>query len=366
LTANVTATSLLAKIAENPSAPPYKSLATLEELPGALLGYGLLCFTDQQVSQLVAARGATGEDHPASIVVDSAVASALSQYATFITLGAALSIYPINSPRIWPNDSANTRLLHAFVLRAAGTTTVHVGTNLQALAEEIARSWPAPVVPDQRPQAPARALHQQAIHLEILDESQKQVLAPLSRFGSEFVMAGGTAIALLLGHRKSNELNFFSNLNFSTANISNELARAGLRPDQTLLSNANELLVSISGVKVSFQWFPFTVIGAIEVPGFMCLPSLLSLAAMKAHAIGRRDKWNDYVDLYFILRDHFTIQAVSDEAERIFGGDFNSRCFREQLAAFNFMDHSDVVEFMPGFAITDEAIEAFLTKAAIS
>ncbi len=43
------------------------------------------------------------------------------------------------------------------------------------------------------------------------------------------------------------------------------------------------------------------------------LPSraLLDLAAMKAYAMGRRSKWKDYVDLYFIIKDHFSIDQIA-------------------------------------------------------
>ena len=36
------------------------------------------------------------------------------------------------------------------------------------------------------------------------------------------------------------------------------------------------------------------------------MPDLLHLAAMKAYALGRRAKWKDYVDLYFILKDFYS------------------------------------------------------------
>lgn len=39
---------------------------------------------------------------------------------------------------------------------------------------------------------------------------------------------------------------------------------------------------------------------------------------MKAYALGRRAKWKDYVDLYFIIRDHFDIDTISTQATKIF------------------------------------------------
>ena len=45
---------------------------------------------------------------------------------------------------------------------------------------------------------------------------------------------------------------------------------------------------------------------------------------MKAFALGRRAKWKDYVDLYFILHDYFfTIKEISKEAEKIFNQQFS-------------------------------------------
>ena len=35
------------------------------------------------------------------------------------------------------------------------------------------------------------------------------------------------------------------------------------------------------------------------------IPDLPTLAAMKTYALGRRGKWKDYVDLYFIIKDFF-------------------------------------------------------------
>lgn len=61
------------------------------------------------------------------------------------------------------------------------------------------------------------------------------------------------------------------------------------------------------------------------------MPDLISLAAMKAYSLGRRSKWKDYVDLYFIIKGYFSVREISEKAREIFGGGFNERLFREQL-----------------------------------
>ena len=48
------------------------------------------------------------------------------------------------------------------------------------------------------------------------------------------------------------------------------------------------------------------------------MPDLLTLAAMKAYALGGRAKWKDYVDLYILLRDHFSLAQISEKSKDLF------------------------------------------------
>lgn len=72
---------------------------------------------------------------------------------------------------------------------------------------------------------------------------------------------------------------------------------------------------------------------AIQFEEYIKMPSLLDLSAMKAYALGRRSKWKDYVDLYFLLNSHFTVNQIASRAEEIFGQLFSEKLFRAQLIA---------------------------------
>jgi hypothetical protein len=74
------------------------------------------------------------------------------------------------------------------------------------------------------------------------------------------------------------------------------------------------------------------------------MPDLVTLAAMKAFALGGRAKWKDYVDLYFLLMDHIGLQQIIDKAKSIFGTSFTEKLFREQLSFFKDMDYEEEVE----------------------
>jgi len=93
------------------------------------------------------------------------------------------------------------------------------------------------------------------------------------------------------------------------------------------------------------------------------LPNLLDLAAMKAYALGRRSKWKDYVDLYFILKDYFTITQISERTTEIFGQLFSEKLFRAQLSYFDDIDYSEPVEFLVQ-PVPDDEIKTFLIDKA--
>jgi len=92
---------------------------------------------------------------------------------------------------------------------------------------------------------------------------------------------------------------------------------------------------------------------------------LLQLASMKAYALGRRSKWKDYVDLYFLLRDHFTLADICAEATRIFGELFSEKMFRSQLCYFEDIDYTEAIDWLIVDPPTDEEIKQRLTEIAV-
>jgi hypothetical protein len=96
------------------------------------------------------------------------------------------------------------------------------------------------------------------------------------------------------------------------------------------------------------------------------IPTLLDLAAMKAYALGHRSKWKDYVDLYFLIKDYYTINMISSRANEIYNDLFSEKLFRGQLGFFVGINYSEQVEYMPGFEVPESEIKAFLVDAALT
>lgn len=200
------------------------------------------------------------------------------------------------------------------------------------------------------------------MHNNILTVKQLELQPYISKFKRSFYFVGGTAIALHIGHRRSIDFDLFTISTLNRSKIKKELLKFPF--DQLVIfEDCDQLHLIINQVKVTFFSYPYEVSHPITTDFQVSMPTLLSLAAMKAFALGRRAKWKDYVDLYFILRDSYTIPEICDEARNIFKGQFSEKLFREQLAFHKDIDYSEVVDYLVKPA-SDNDIKSFLIDEA--
>ena len=199
---------------------------------------------------------------------------------------------------------------------------------------------------------------------DILTKSQKELLPHLQPFTSDYYLVGGTAIALHLGHRKSIGFDLFTQNKTKLRPINAWKEELPFSPIQTLFESGDEIHFIISDVKVTFMQFPYPVRCIDHFYG-LSIPSLLSLAGMKAFALNRRAKWKDYVDLYFIMKDHYSIKEIIKKADELFGSSFNGRFFRQQLSYFDDINYTEKVEYV-GEDVQDHIITEFLTEISYS
>lgn len=95
------------------------------------------------------------------------------------------------------------------------------------------------------------------------------------------------------------------------------------------------------------------------------MPDILTLAAMKAHALGQRAKWKDYVDLYFVMKKYHGLDEVVKRAKRLFASEFNEKIFRVQLAYFKDIDYTEKIIYLRGFETKDEVIKKGLIEFSL-
>ena len=198
------------------------------------------------------------------------------------------------------------------------------------------------------------------MHQEILTPRQIEVLPLVKKFKREFYLVGGTAIALQIGHRRSVDFDLFKISSINPTKIISTVK--GFQFPFTITRRVSEQMnLVINDVKFTFFQYPFDIKAKSQLNNFARTPELLDLAAMKAYALGRRSKWKDYVDLYYLLKDYFTISQISDQALAIFGELYSEKLFRAQLCYFEDIDYSEPVEFMHDDFSSAE-IKAYLTE----
>ena len=203
------------------------------------------------------------------------------------------------------------------------------------------------------------------MHEEILNDAQQKLLPLMKRFTREFYLVGGTAIALHIGHRRSIDFDMFKQTAINHKKTLDKIADSGL---ETLVTRrvTEQMNLLVNGVKLTFFQYPFPVVPENKFQDVFRMPSLLSLAAMKAYALGRRSKWKDYVDLYFLLTRHFSINDVSIKAQETFGDLFSEKLFRAQLSYFGDVDYTEEVEYIIDNPPSNDEIKTALTQMAIN
>jgi hypothetical protein len=201
------------------------------------------------------------------------------------------------------------------------------------------------------------------MQIQIFNSNQNDLLPLVKQFRKEFYLVGGTAIALHLGHRRSIDFDLFKFNALKPKNIISTISECQY-PYVVSRRVTEQLNVTIHDVKFTFFQYPFKIQATEKLDDILCLPALIDLAAMKAYALGRRSKWKDYVDLYYILNGNFTIKQVSDRSTAIFGQLFSEKLFRAQLCYFDDIDFSEPVELLRE-TVSENKIKDFLTDVAI-
>lgn len=141
-------------------------------------------------------------------------------------------------------------------------------------------------------------------HKEVITPAVEQVLGLL---GSEeatrsFYLAGGTALALHFGHRRSADLDFFTPRPFDQDRLLNAL-QSQIR--LFVVNRDRETLhLHIGGVKVRFLGYVYPVLLPFRVLSGIDIADPKDIACMKISAIAGRGTRRDFVDVYLAAQQY--------------------------------------------------------------
>ncbi|MBP6978439.1 MAG: nucleotidyl transferase AbiEii/AbiGii toxin family protein [Bacteroidales bacterium] len=124
-----------------------------------------------------------------------------------------------------------------------------------------------------------------------------------------FYLVGGTALALSLGHRKSVDIDLFSNFSFDASELLEQLHQDF--PYQLFLTASNTLKGAIGNINVDILAHRYKLISKPIVIQSVTLLSLPDIIAMKLNAIstsGQRSK--DFIDIYYLLNEYNLVSML--------------------------------------------------------
>lgn len=202
------------------------------------------------------------------------------------------------------------------------------------------------------------------LHYDILDEKRQLIFSILRGLPRGGVLGGGTALALLLGHRRSYDFDIFYSNPIPKSFLLKLKTLFGKRLSAVVIDTRDELTVTLDNeLKLTLLYFPFEPLYRVKrFADSLTMFDARDLVSNKAYAIGRRGTWRDYADMHAWIHVGHTLASVIRDAQRRFDGAFSSRLFLEQLVYTKDLGPF-IVDFLDGHHLTRRHIETELADA---
>ena len=194
---------------------------------------------------------------------------------------------------------------------------------------------------------------------DILDTERKNVLPLLGAFKDDFYLAGGTALALHLGHRDSVDLDLFTESHIDTQKLF-EVARDVLAGHSLIKVQEEKDTLSIvldGRIKISFFSYPYPLLKEPVKEEHLRVASIEDIACMKLSAITGRASNKDYIDLYYILQDMPLMTLFGYVKQKLPSLDIN--LVLKSMVYFDDIEHEQIL-FKKGREVSFETVQAFL------
>lgn len=181
-------------------------------------------------------------------------------------------------------------------------------------------------------------------HPEVMPPVQQQVLRSVGPVASELglYLAGGTAVAIHLGHRESIDLDFFTERPIGDPLLlAAAIRNTGISLEVTSVAKGT-LHGTVDGVRVSFLEYPYPSLKPTEEwSEFGCrVASLEDLACMKLSALSSRGARKDFFDLHALGRTTFSLREMLD----LYRSKFQTRDVGHVVFSLTYFDDAEAEE----------------------
>ncbi len=148
---------------------------------------------------------------------------------------------------------------------------------------------------------------------KILSEKAINVIKSLSIGLDTFYLAGGTGLALQLGHRISEDLDFFSDQMFN-----NDAILSLISANKVFSSSMGTIHCEVESIQISFLYYVVPLIYPCITWNGIKIAHCKDIVAEKIKTISQRGAKKDFIDLYAILNTKYSIKEVCDMFKKRF------------------------------------------------
>ncbi len=200
------------------------------------------------------------------------------------------------------------------------------------------------------------------LHLKILDKERLDILPLFNAFSKEeFYLAGGTGLALQIGHRDSIDFDFFKEGDFDTKILISKIESIFVGHKISITSEEKNTVswVIDERIQVSFFGYHHRLQKPLIETKYFNIASIEDIACMKFSAITGRSVEKDYVDLYFIFQK-FSLSELL-EIFKIKYPTLDIALILKSLVYFDDIEKEHIV-FKEGHDVSFETIKEYLQK----
>ena len=186
-----------------------------------------------------------------------------------------------------------------------------------------------------------------------------------------YILCGGTALAMQIGHRKSEDLDFMMwrisktekpEVNWNA--IEKELRKKIGEIESFNMLGFDHVEFVVRGVKFSF--FVSDNLSPVTTPtdylGNIRLADIESIMAMKMEVMLRRMKFRDYYDIYCILQEGYSINQGIEKALNLSRHRLSSKNIIAMLLGGQFIPDNNFAALEPKYDVTKEQIREYIMR----
>ncbi|MEK7169579.1 MAG: nucleotidyl transferase AbiEii/AbiGii toxin family protein [Patescibacteria group bacterium] len=173
-------------------------------------------------------------------------------------------------------------------------------------------------------------------HKEILPAGTLETFSKLSHSSliGNFYLAGGTGLALQLGHRFSNDLDFFTPKKFNEETTLQEIISLGkLRLEK---KEAQAIVCQLDETKLSFLGYGYPLLEPLKHFDGISVAEISDIACMKIDAIASRGTKRDFIDVYFVMKEIMPLNEILANFKKKYAKlNYNTVHIKKSLVYFN-------------------------------